>query len=162
MTEKKSTDDRIIEFLGKKGTGTVDDICAAVGISRTSARKYLAGLSVNKKVARESGGRDGRRKLPDVFSLPGKKRQKKPSAKSGERAPAKPKSERLRPGQLDNLVLDYMRKHKDDPPHTASAVGKGIGRSSGAVANCLARLAKDKKVRQVKRKPRSYALTEAK
>ena len=72
------------------------------------------------------------------------------------------KAKRLRPGELDGLVLAHMRKHKDDGPLTASAIGKGIGRSSGAVANYLARLAKDKRVRQAKRKPRAYALKEAK
>jgi hypothetical protein len=69
---------------------------------------------------------------------------------------------RLRPGELDGLVLSYMRKHEDDGPLTASAIGKGIGRSSGAVANCLGRLAKEKKLRQAKRKPRAYVLTETK
>ncbi len=71
---------------------------------------------------------------------------------------AKAKAKRLRPGELDKLVLTYMGEHKDDGPLTASAIGKGIGRSSGAVANCLARLAKEKTVRQAKRKPRAYAL----
>jgi hypothetical protein len=47
-------------------------------------------------------------------------------------------AKRLRPGELDDLVLAYMRKRKDDGPLTASVVGKGIERSSGAVANCLA------------------------
>lgn len=75
---------------------------------------------------------------------------------------AKPKTRRLRPGELDTLVLDYMGEHKDEGPLTASAIGKGIGRSSGAVANCLARLAKKKRVRQAKRKPRAYALKAAK
>jgi hypothetical protein len=65
---------------------------------------------------------------------------------------------RLRPGELDDLVLTYIADHKDDGPLTATAIGKGVGRSSGAVANCLARLAKAKKVRQAKRKPRAYAL----
>ncbi len=68
---------------------------------------------------------------------------------------------RLRPGELDDQVLAYMRKHCDDPL-TASAIGKGIGRSSGAIANCLARLAKEKKVRQAKRKPRAYVVREVK
>lgn len=72
------------------------------------------------------------------------------------------KNKRLRPGELDDLVLTYLHKHKDDGPLTASAIGKAIERSSGAVANCLARLAKDKRVRQAKRKPRAYALKEAK
>lgn len=74
----------------------------------------------------------------------------------------KTKAKRLRPGELDKLVLAHLKKHKDDGPLTASAIGKGIERSSGAVANCLVRLARAKKVRQAKRKPRSYALKEAK
>jgi len=65
---------------------------------------------------------------------------------------------RLRAGELDPLVLGYLRKHEADGPLTASAIAKGIKRSSGAVANCLARLARDKKVRQAKKKPRSYAI----
>ena len=69
---------------------------------------------------------------------------------------------RLRPGELDGQVLAYMRKHCDDDPLTASAIGKGIGRSSSAIANCLARLAKEKKVRQAKRKPRAYVVREVK
>lgn len=71
---------------------------------------------------------------------------------------AKTKAKRLRPGELDKLVLAYLNEHKDDGPLTASAIGKGIGRSSGAIANCLARLAKEKTVRRAKRKPRAYAL----
>jgi hypothetical protein len=55
-----------------------------------------------------------------------------------------------------------MRGHKKGAPHTASAVAKGIGRSSGAVANCLGRQVKAKIVRQVKAKPRAYELAEGK
>jgi hypothetical protein len=67
---------------------------------------------------------------------------------------------RLRPGELDGLVLAYMTKHKADGPLGASAIAKGIDRSSGAVANCLGRLTKAKKVRQTKKRPRRYALKE--
>jgi hypothetical protein len=70
----------------------------------------------------------------------------------------KTKGERLRPGELDGLVLTYMQGHEDEWPLTATAVAKGIGRSSGAVANCLGRLAKEKKARQARRKPRAYDL----
>jgi hypothetical protein len=66
------------------------------------------------------------------------------------------KGRRLRPGELDGLALAYMQKHKADGPLTAGAIGKGNARSSGVVANCLARLAKEKKVRQVKKRPRAY------
>lgn len=72
------------------------------------------------------------------------------------------KAKRLRPGELDGLVLAYLAEHKDDGPLTATAIGKGIERSAGAVSNCLARLAKDKKVRQAKKRPRAYAVKEAK
>lgn len=65
---------------------------------------------------------------------------------------------RLRPGQLDGLVLGYLREHGDQGPLTATAIGKGIGRSAGAVSNCLARLAKTKQVRQAKKAPRAYVL----
>lgn len=73
-----------------------------------------------------------------------------------------PAPKRLRPGELDGLVLAFMAKHKDDGPLTATTIGKGLGRSPGAVANCLGRLAKDKKVRQAKKRPRAYVLKEAK
>ena len=58
MSEKKPVDRQIVDFLKKKGTATVDEVAAAVKIGRTSARKYLAGLTVDKKVEREPGGRD--------------------------------------------------------------------------------------------------------
>jgi hypothetical protein len=82
--------------------------------------------------------------------------------RSGRPAKAKPKGGRLGPGELDGLVLAYMRRRKDDGPLTASAVAKGVDRSSGAVANCLVRLAKAKQVRLARRKPRSYVVCEEK
>jgi FaeA-like protein len=157
MTAQKPVDELIVDFLKEKGTGTVDDIAAAVKIGLTSARKYLAGLTTEGKVSRESGGRDGRRRLPDVYSLPQKKRGGKTKAASTES-----KNGRLGPGELDKHVLVYMRKHKDEGPHTASAIGKAIERSSGAVANCLVRLEKQEKVRLATPRPRTYELLEAK
>jgi len=72
-------------------------------------------------------------------------------------------AKRLRPGQLDGLVLAYLREHKASGPLTATAVAKGLGgRSAGAVSNCLGRLAKERKVKQAKRTPRSYVISEGK
>jgi hypothetical protein len=90
------------------------------------------------------------------------KQQKKKGAGKSTKAPSAGKKDRLGPGGLDKLVLAYMRKHEEDAPHTPSAIAKGIERSSGAVANCLARLDKQKKVRLVKPKPREYELVETK
>jgi hypothetical protein len=43
--------------------------------------------------------------------------------RSGRTAPSS-KRDRLAPGELDKLVLGYMRRHKKDAAHTASAVAK--------------------------------------
>lgn len=80
------------------------------------------------------------------------------AAKENSCKSSKSNKTRLRPGELDGLVIGYMRKRKKDGPLTASEIGKAIERSSGAVANCLLRLVKAKKARQAKRKPRSYVL----
>jgi hypothetical protein len=72
------------------------------------------------------------------------------------------KLKRLRPGQLECLVLDYMKAHRKEGPLTATSIAKGLGgRSAGAVANCLSRLAEEGKVRQAKRTPRAYVSKEA-
>jgi hypothetical protein len=62
----------------------------------------------------------------------------------------------LRPGQLDALVLDYIDSQGTDAVG-ASAVAKALGRSAGAVGNCLTRLAAVGRVRQVSDKPRRYS-----
>lgn len=84
------------------------------------------------------------------------------TAKKNRKAASKTSKPRLRPGELDGLVLAHMRKYEEDLPLTASAIGKGIVRSSGAVANCLDRLAKAKQVRRAKGKPVAYDLKVAK
>jgi hypothetical protein len=92
---------------------------------------------------------------------PTKKRtgvNKPPKRPSSKAASKRSKNGRLGPGELNKLVLAYMRQHKGEAPHTASTIGKGIERSSGAVANCLVRLEKAKEVRLAKPKPRAYKL----
>lgn len=65
---------------------------------------------------------------------------------------------RLRPGQLDGLVLGYMKNHKGELPLTPTKVAHGIKRSSGAVGNCLGRLERKEKVQLTDKKPRRYGL----
>lgn len=88
--------------------------------------------------------------------------ENKRANKRSKRSAAEPKSRRLSPGELDKLVLGYMRRHKKAAPHTPGAVAKGIKRSSGAIANCLGRQEKNGKVRLVKPKPREYELAQSK
>lgn len=88
--------------------------------------------------------------------------EKKQGAERSKRSGRAAKGGRLGPGELDKLVLGYMRRHKKDAPHTPNAVAKAINRSSGAVANCLGRQEKQKNVRLAKPKPRAYELVERK
>jgi hypothetical protein len=70
------------------------------------------------------------------------------------------KNRRLRPGELDGLVLSYLCKHREDGPLTAPAIAKGLGgRSAGAVTNCLERLVGERKVRRIKQTPSSAYMT---
>ncbi|MGN6256075.1 MAG: hypothetical protein ACTHO8_14015 [Solirubrobacterales bacterium] len=83
-----------------------------------------------------------------------------PKAKSRPKAQkAQQRQARLRPGQLDGLVLGYMKKHKGELPVSPSTVAHGIKRSSGAVGNCLGRLDKGGRVKLTNKKPRRYDLT---
>lgn len=60
--------------------------------------------------------------------------------------------------RLDGLVLAYLHEHAAEGPLSPTAVGKALERSSGAVGNCLARLAEAGRVREVSERPRRYAI----
>jgi hypothetical protein len=84
----------------------------------------------------------------------------KSKADQGRASGKRQSGKRLRPGQLDGLVLGYLKKHKGELPITPTRVAQGIKRSSGAVGNCLGRLEKEEKVRMTDKKPRRYDLTD--
>lgn len=86
-----------------------------------------------------------------------------PSRKAGasrkaSAAASSGKPERLSAGGLDPLVLDYLEKNKATAPHGPSKIAKGLGRSSGAISNCLVRLTGAKKTKRVSDKPAQYDL----
>ncbi len=156
MSERrKQLEERIVAFVEEKGETIADEVAAAVGVTRSTARKYLAGLVDAAKLNRIEGGRERGRKRPDRFSAAKRKRRDKaPKTKS----PAPATKDRLGPGELDGLVLTDMREHRADAPHTASRIGKRIERSSGAVANCLGRLTDSDRAVIVNKKPREFDL----
>jgi hypothetical protein len=113
--------------------------------------------------AKSKGGRAAGRS--PAKSKAGKPKAAKPDARgagkgAGTSGGKVTGADRLRPGELDGLVVAHMRERGDALPLGPSAVAKGIGRSSGAVGNCLERLAKadTSPVRQVTEKPRAYDL----
>jgi DNA-binding transcriptional ArsR family regulator len=62
---------------------------------------------------------------------------------------------RLGAGQLRDMVLVHLREHSDQD-HTASATGKVLARSSGAIANACEKLAREGAIAQTSERPRKY------
>jgi hypothetical protein len=149
-TEKPASEQAILKALAAQPQATAADVASAAGLGRSTASKVLARLASTGEVRRTEGGRDSARRLPDRFALA--------SAEPATEA-AKPKAaEKLKPGQLDGLVLTFLKENADSSPHGPSAVAKALGRSGGAIQNCLVRLARAKQVREVSERPRRYNL----
>jgi hypothetical protein len=147
--------------LAAQPDATAADLAASAGLGRSTASKILARLEQAGEVRRHQGGRDGARRLPDRWTLAAAMRAPDAAAEQdGEPAKnATPASNdgRLKPGQLEGLILTYMQEHPAEPLGPG-AVAKALQRSSGAVGNGLVRLTRAKKVRQVNDKPRRYEI----
>jgi hypothetical protein len=148
----------ILEVLKVQPQASVTQIAVSAGVGRSTAGKLLAQLESDGEVRRTEGGRgDGNRRQPDLWSLAGQQ----PAANDAEPATdGKPSGDtsQLKPGELEPLVLAYLKENADSGPHGPTAVAKALERSSGAVGNCLVRLARDKRVNEVSEKPRRYSL----
>jgi hypothetical protein len=145
-TTKPSAEQSVTSLLCDHPHATVAEIATVGALGRSTVSKVLAKLESARTVKRSTGGHDGARRLPDRWRLTRRRACKAHPAAD----------DRLRPGQLDGLVLDYIRKHANGEPLGPTAVAKGLRRSSGAVGNCLARLAAASQVRQVGEHPRRY------
>ncbi len=187
-TKTKPTKQAIIEVLTAAPEATVAQIAVSAGVGRSTAGKMLAQMESDGEVRRTEGGREGNRRQPDLWSLSGDptaatdegakpasaaaatgdgKSGKAPAtdkpADDGKGEPATasasgPDAGKLKPGGLDPLVLGFLQDNKDSGPHGPTQVAKALERSSGAVGNCLERLAKDKQVKLVTEKPRRYSI----
>jgi DeoR/GlpR family transcriptional regulator of sugar metabolism len=149
----------ILEVLKVEPQASVAQIAVSAGVGRSTAGKLLAQLESDGEVQRTEGGRDGNRRLPNLWSLA----NQQPTANDTDAKPAtddKPSGDtsRLKPGQLEPLVLAYLKENADSGPHGPTAIANALERSSGAVGNCLVRLTLDKQVNEVSAKPRRYSL----
>jgi DNA-binding IclR family transcriptional regulator len=146
MTSTKPTsEEAVVKLLASREELTGPEIAAATGLGRSTVGKTLAALERMGMARRSAGGREGRR-LPDRWSV----------GSRDEPSPARSSTQRLRPGQLDGLVLAFVDANGKDAPVGVTAVAKGLGRSAGAVGNCLVRLSAAGHVRQVSEHPRRY------
>ena len=144
---KPTTEGAVVKALTSGSELTTAEIGAATGLARSTVGKALVALEHSGTVRRDPGGRDARRRLPDRWS----------AGPAGATPSSSLPAQRLRPGQLDGLVLHYM--NSQGAAVGATVVAKALGRSGGAVGNCLARLAAAGRVRKVSDKPRRYSST---
>lgn len=137
-TTKPTTAERVRETLALNPGGTPSELAALSGLSRATISKELATL---KKFGDATVVEGGHRK-PGRWTLIGQTERP-----------------RLRPGELDGLVLEHLSGLTE--PASPTAVGNALDRSAGAVANCMARLAKAGQLEQTSKKPRRYTVTQS-
>ncbi|MER8160240.1 hypothetical protein [Streptomyces sp. NPDC094472] len=83
-----------------------------------------------------------------------------PGTPEGDRPTTLPSQEKIRlaPGALRQMVIDHLTAHPDEA-FTATRISRIIEKSSGAIANALATLAKQGIAEQVTEHPRTYRHT---
>lgn len=157
---KPPAEEAVLKALFAQPDATAADLAAAAGLGRSTTSKVLARLEQAREVRRSEGGREGGRRLPDRWALASGESAPDAASKAGAELSAKPASDaerRLKPGELDGLILGHLEKNPAEPAGP-TAVAKALGRSAGAVGNSLTRLARTKKVRQVNDRPRRYRI----
>jgi predicted ArsR family transcriptional regulator len=139
-SNKPTAAEKLREALALHPASTAAELVEISGLSRATITKQLAVLQKAGDATATEGTRNGRRGRPaSRWSLEGQT----------ERT-------RLRPGELDCLVLEHLRGL--DMPIGPTMVGKALDRSAGAVANCMVRLATAGKLKQTSNKPRRYEM----
>jgi DNA-binding transcriptional ArsR family regulator len=142
-----TSEEAVVKALASHRELTGAEIAAATELGRSTVAKALAALERAGMARRSPGGREAGRRRPDRWSVDSSDEPLRPD----------PSDRRLRPGQLDGLVLEFIAAQGNDATVGATAVAKALGRSAGAVGNCLTRLAAAGQVRQVSEKPRRYS-----
>ncbi|MEN3267963.1 hypothetical protein [Pseudonocardia sp.] len=139
-TDQPTAADKLREALALYPASTAAELAEISGLSRATITKQLTILKEAGDAGATEGDRNGRRGRPaSRWTLIGQTERP-----------------RLRPGELDGLVLGHVREL--DAPVSPNAVGKALDRSAGAVANCMARLTKAGQLNQTSSKPRRYEL----
>ena len=131
--------DKLREALALHPASTTAELAEIASLSRATISKQLTVLQKAGDATAAEGNRNGRRGRPaSRWSLTGQPAERP----------------RLRPGELDAIVLDHV--HGLNEPVGPAAIGKALGRSAGAVANCMARLANAGQLKQTSANPRRY------
>jgi predicted ArsR family transcriptional regulator len=156
-TTQGTTREAVVAALTSGGQLSAADVAMAAGIGRSTATKTLAALAADGQVRRSPGGRDGARRLPDLWStVTPASTPKKPRAARTTETTAAASGVRLGRGELTGQVLDYLQTHPGE--HSPASVAAQLGgRSTGAVSNALDRLVERKQATLTQQRPRRYA-----
>jgi predicted ArsR family transcriptional regulator len=139
-TNKPNAAAKLREALALNPASTAAQLAEISGLNRATINKQLTALKHAGDATTTEGTRTGRRGRPATsWSLTGQTERP-----------------RLRPGELDGLVLEHVRGL--EAPIGPAAVGKTLDRSAGAVANCMARLAKTGQLELTEQKPLRYTV----
>ncbi|HTZ44887.1 MAG TPA: MarR family transcriptional regulator [Jatrophihabitans sp.] len=161
----RSAGERVREALATHAGSTATELAEAAGLGKSTVGKALAvleaaGLARRDTPAVEAGGRRPAARWSPVAASHSATDggQRSTDNASGDQSPVDfAGGERLRPGQLGTLVLEYLVAHAQEQVGPA-ALGKALNRSTGAVANALTRLADSGDAVLVSETPRRYRL----
>lgn len=139
---------RLWEALERHPGDTAKRLTEIAGVGRSTATKTLSRWAVTGHLTRndETDGTSVGSRPASTWTL----------ATSTEHATAHGRP-RLRPGELRAAVAAYLAApQRYGQPHTPVQVARTLGRSAGAVANALHRLATDGAITQTSDRPRRY------
>jgi DNA-binding MarR family transcriptional regulator len=144
------------------------ELAEAAGIGGSTASKYLADLERDGVAVRRPGGHEGGRRVADRWALADAVAPIGPGTEPGTGAVTEGvptthdegSAPRLHKGELSTLVLDFLKAHSGDAIGP-SAIGKALGRSSGAVANACQRLEASGSLRLASDSLRRYQIADA-
>ena len=164
-TTQRVSPAQVLDALATRPGVSAADLAEVLGIGGSTAAKHLAGLETAGTARREPGGRQAGRRLADRWTTtaaavgdPPAEPDEVPGDPADAPAEGAARSaDRLGRGALGALVRQYLAARSDEDLGPTQ-VGKGLGRSRGAVSNALARLEAAGEVRLVSASPRRYRI----
>jgi hypothetical protein len=184
-TTRTVAEDKLWDTLRANPGATTAELALTAGIGKSTAAKFLAAWAAEGSVERTPNASGGRRTadrwtIPTTAEAPAGGQppsdtvdetadtgeaimessgdNEDPSSTAAtEAAATTDKASRLGKGALRGMVEDYLRANpgKEFSPN---AIGKALGRSSGAVFNALVKLVGDGYAVQTQDKPKRFAL----
>lgn len=86
--EKAASERVVVEVLKDAPDLSVEEVAQVLGLARSTARKRLAAAIADGTVKRHAGGREGRRRLPDRYTVIEGPQEAAPPSRTRNGAPA--------------------------------------------------------------------------